>query len=150
MTELSGVMSNPTLDKLYEGVSLARENNIDFILAVGGGSAVDYSKALSASVHCIEDPWEKFYLRMEEPCNEVVPIGVILTMVGTGSEMNGGAVITNTKDKLKIGKVFNEKVFPKFSIMNPKVIYTLPRYQMVAGFFDIMSHILEQYFFKHR
>lgn len=146
VTELSGVMSNPKLDKLYEGISLARENNIDFILAVGGGSVVDYSKALSASVHCIEDPWEKFYLRMEEPDNEAVPIGVILTMVGTGSEMNGGAVITNTKDKLKIGKVFNEKVFPKFSIMNPKVTYTLPRYQMVAGFFDIMSHILEQYF----
>ncbi|WP_026881571.1 iron-containing alcohol dehydrogenase [Clostridium akagii] len=146
VTELSGIMSNPKLEKLYEGISLAREKNIDFILAVGGGSVVDYSKALSASVHCIEDPWEKFYLRMEDPDNEAVPIGVILTMVGTGSEMNGGAVITNTKDKLKIGKVFNEKVFPKFSIMNPKVTYTLPRYQMVAGFFDIMSHILEQYF----
>ncbi len=146
VTELSGVMSNPKLEKLYEGISLARENNIDFILAVGGGSVVDYSKALSASVHCTEDPWEKFYLRMEDPDNEAVPIGVILTMVGTGSEMNGGAVITNTKDKLKIGKVFNENVFPKFSIMNPKVTYTLPRYQMVAGFFDIMSHILEQYF----
>ncbi|URZ07069.1 iron-containing alcohol dehydrogenase [Clostridium felsineum] len=146
VTELSGVMSNPTLDKLYEGVKLARENNIDFILAVGGGSVVDYSKALSASVHCNEDPWEKFYLRMEDPDNKVVPIGTILTMVGTGSEMNGGAVITNTKDKLKIGKVFGENVFPKFSIMNPKVTYTLPKYQMVAGFFDIMSHILEQYF----
>ncbi|URZ00293.1 iron-containing alcohol dehydrogenase [Clostridium felsineum] len=146
VTELSGVMSNPTLDKLYEGVKLARENNIDFILAVGGGSVVDYSKALSASVHCNEDPWEKFYLRMEDPDNKVVSIGTILTMVGTGSEMNGGAVITNTKDKLKIGKVFGENVFPKFSIMNPKVTYTLPKYQMVAGFFDIMSHILEQYF----
>ncbi|MCR3759016.1 iron-containing alcohol dehydrogenase [Clostridium felsineum] len=146
VTELSGVMSNPTLDKLYEGVKLARENNIDFILAVGGGSVVDYSKALSAAIHCNEDPWEKFYLRMEEPDNKVVPIGTILTMVGTGSEMNGGAVITNTKDKLKIGKVFGENVFPKFSIMNPKVTYTLPKYQMVAGFFDIMSHILEQYF----
>lgn len=146
VTELSGVMSNPKLEKLYEGISLARENNIDFILAVGGGSVVDYSKALSASVHCKEDPWEKFYLRMEDPDNDVVPIGVILTMVGTGSEMNGGAVITNSKDKLKIGKVFNENVFPKFSIMNPKLTYTLPRYQMVAGFFDVMSHILEQYF----
>lgn len=146
VTELSGVMSNPTLDKLYEGVKLARENNVDFILAVGGGSVVDYSKALSAAIHCNEDPWEKFYLRMEEPDNKVVPVGTILTMVGTGSEMNGGAVITNTKDKLKIGKVFGENVFPKFSIMNPKVTYTLPKYQMVAGFFDIMSHILEQYF----
>jgi alcohol dehydrogenase YqhD (iron-dependent ADH family) len=67
-------------------------------------------------------------------------------MVGTGSEMNGGSVITNTKDKLKIGRVFGDKMFPKFSILNPKVTFTLPKYQMVAGFFDIMSHILEQYF----
>ncbi len=146
VTELSGVMSNPTLDKLYEGVNLARKNNIDFILAVGGGSVVDYSKALSASIHCTEDPWQKFYIRMEDPDNEIVPLGDILTMVGTGSEMNGGAVITNTKEKLKIGKVFNEKVFPKFSILNPKVTFSIPKYQMVAGFFDIMSHILEQYF----
>lgn len=146
VTELSGVMSNPTLDKLYEGIDIARKNNIDFILAVGGGSVIDYSKALAASINCKEDPWEKFYLRMEEADNQVIPIGTILTMVGTGSEMNGGAVITNKKDKLKIGKVFNEKVFPKFSIMNPKVTYSLPRYHMVAGFFDIMSHILEQYF----
>jgi alcohol dehydrogenase YqhD (iron-dependent ADH family) len=146
VTELSGVMSNPTLDKLYEGVNLARENNIDFILAVGGGSVVDYSKALSASIHCTEDPWQKFYIKMEDPDNEIVPLGDILTMVGTGSEMNGGAVITNAKEKLKIGKVFNEKVFPKFSILNPKVTFSIPKYQMVAGFFDIMSHILEQYF----
>lgn len=146
VTELSGVMSNPTLDKLYEGIDIARKNQIDFILAVGGGSVIDYSKALAASVHCEEDPWQKFYLRMEEADNKVVPLGAILTMVGTGSEMNGGAVITNKKDKLKIGKVFGEKIFPKFSIMNPKVTYSLPKYQMVAGFFDIMSHILEQYF----
>jgi alcohol dehydrogenase YqhD (iron-dependent ADH family) len=146
VTELSGVMANPTLDKLYEGVNLARENEIDFILAVGGGSVVDYSKALSASIRCDSDPWEKYYLKMEPLNNEVIPVGAILTMVGTGSEMNGGAVITNTKDKLKIGRVFDEKVFPKFSILNPKVTYTLPKYQMVAGIFDIMSHILEQYF----
>ena len=146
ITELSGVMSNPTLDKLYEGIQLAKENKIEFILAVGGGSVVDYSKALSASILCESDPWEKYYLKMEPLENEVIPVGAILTMVGTGSEMNGGAVITNTKDKLKIGRVFDERVFPKFSILNPKVTYTLPKYQMVAGFFDIMSHILEQYF----
>lgn len=146
VTELSGVMANPTLEKLYEGVELAKENEIEFILAVGGGSVVDYSKALSASIHCKDDPWEKYFLRMEPLDNEVIPVGAILTMVGTGSEMNGGAVITNTKDKLKIGRVFDDKVYPKFSILNPKVTYTLPKYQMVAGFFDIMSHILEQYF----
>ncbi|MDF2587997.1 MAG: NADH-dependent butanol dehydrogenase [Anaerocolumna sp.] len=146
VTELSGVMANPTLDKLYEGMKLAKENEIEFIFAVGGGSVVDYSKALSVSVKCDVDPWEKYYLKMEPLNNEIIPVGAILTMVGTGSEMNGGAVITNTKDKLKIGRVFDDKVFPKFSILNPKVTYTLPKYQMVAGFFDIMSHILEQYF----
>lgn len=146
VTELAGVMSNPTLDKLYEGVSLARENQVEFILAVGGGSVIDYAKALSVSIHCKEDPWQKYFVRMEDAVNEIVPIGTVLTMVGTGSEMNGGSVITNEKDKLKIGKVFDERVFPKFSIMDPKVTFTLPKYQMVAGFFDIMSHILEQYF----
>ncbi len=146
ITELSGVMANPTLDKLYEGMALAREHEIEFILAVGGGSVVDYSKALSASIRCEGDPWEKYYLNMEPLSNEVIPVGAILTMVGTGSEMNGGAVITNTKDKLKIGRVFDETVFPKFSILNPRLTYTLPKYQMVAGIFDIMSHILEQYF----
>lgn len=146
VTELSGVMSNPTLDKLYEGVALARESGADFILAVGGGSVIDYAKALSASVHCTEDPWEKYYERMEEPDYAVIPVGTVLTMSGTGSEMNGGAVITNTRAKLKTGKVFGENVFPKFSILNPELTYTLPAYQMTAGFFDIMSHILEQYF----
>ena len=146
VTELPGVMANPTLDKLYEGIELARKNEIEFILAVGGGSVVDYSKALSASIHCQEDPWQKFYMQMQNPDNKVVPVGTVLTMVGTGSEMNGGAVITNNQMKMKIGKVFGPEVFPKFSIMNPKVTYTLPKYQMVAGFFDIMSHILEQYF----
>lgn len=83
-------MSNPTLDKLYEGVNLAKQNEIEFILAVGGGSVIDYSKALSVSVHCADDPWEKYYLKMEPLNNQVIPVGAILTMVGTGSEMNGG------------------------------------------------------------
>ncbi len=139
-------MPNPTVDKLYEGMELARKKKIDFILAVGGGSVIDYAKALSVSVHCESDPWERYYLKMRRINNPVIPVGVVLTMVGTGSEMNGGAVITNTQTKLKIGRVFGESVFPKFAIMNPKMTYTLPQYQMVAGFYDIMSHILEQYF----
>lgn len=146
VSEFAGVMANPTLDKLYEGIAVARENKIDFILAVGGGSVIDYAKALSASAHCNEDSWQKFFVNMEEPDNQVIPVGTMLTMVGTGSEMNGGSVITNTQAKLKLGKVFGEAVFPKFSILNPELTYTLPRYQMTAGFFDIMSHILEQYF----
>lgn len=142
----SGVMPNPTLEKLYEGIKIAKDNNIDFILAVGGGSVIDYSKALSASIYCKEDPWERYYEKMLEPNCKIVPMGCVLTMVGTGSEMNGGAVITNTDKKLKIGHVFNEEVFPKFAILNPKYTYSLPHYQMVAGIFDIFSHIMEQYF----
>ncbi len=142
----SGVMPNPTVDKLYEGIAIARKNNVDFILAVGGGSVVDYSKALSVSIHSKEDPWEKYYLKMEDVNNEIVPVGVILTMVGTGSEMNGGAVITDPKSGLKIGHVFNDNVFPKFSILNPVYTYTVPKYQMVAGIYDIFNHITEQYF----
>lgn len=146
VVEDSGVMPNPTLEKLLAGCRLARDNNVDLILSVGGGSCCDYSKAVSASAWCGEDPWDKFYLRMEEPDGTTIPVGCVLTMVGTGSEMNGGAVITNTATQQKIGKVFGDALFPKFAILNPEFTFSLPQYQMVAGFFDIMSHILEQYF----
>ncbi|MBQ6919466.1 MAG: iron-containing alcohol dehydrogenase [Synergistaceae bacterium] len=144
--DLPGVMSNPTSEKLLEGAKLARENNVDLILAVGGGSVCDYSKAVSVSAYYDGDPWEKYFLKMEEPECKIIPVGCVLTMVGTGSEMNGGSVITNHEQKLKIGHVFGDKVFPKFSILNPEYTFTVPQYQMVAGFFDIMCHILEQYF----
>lgn len=144
--EDAGVMPNPTVEKLYEGVERARAAKTDLILAVGGGSVCDYAKAVSVSVHCDEDPWEKYYIRFEEPTCEIVPVACVLTMVGTGSEMNGGSVITNHAQKLKIGHVFGTEVFPKFSVLNPEFTFTLPKYQMVAGFYDIMSHILEQYF----
>lgn len=146
IVEDPGVMPNPTVEKLYEGCKLARKNSVDFILAVGGGSVCDYAKAVSVSAHCGDDPWEKYYLRMEDVDNEIIPVGCVLTMVGTGSEMNGGAVITNHAQKLKIGHVFGTNVFPKFSILNPKLTYTLPKYQMVAGVYDIFNHICEQYF----
>ncbi|MDO4317342.1 MAG: iron-containing alcohol dehydrogenase [Lachnospiraceae bacterium] len=144
--EDAGVMPNPTLEKLREGIQIARKHEIDLILAVGGGSVCDYAKALSVSVHCDEDPWEKYYVRFEEPTCPIVPVGCVLTMVGTGSEMNGGSVITNRETMRKVGHVFGEAVYPKFSILNPELTYTLPEYQMKAGFYDIMSHILEQYF----
>ncbi|MGN0819152.1 MAG: iron-containing alcohol dehydrogenase [Christensenellaceae bacterium] len=146
VVEDGGVMPNPTVHKLYEGCRLARENNVDFILAVGGGSVCDYAKAVSVSAYCTDDPWEKYYLRMEDVDNKIIPVGCVLTMVGTGSEMNGGAVITNSSQKLKIGHVFGENVFPKFAILNPVYTYTLPKYQMVAGIYDIFNHICEQYF----
>ena len=144
--EDAGVMPNPTTEKMKEGFERARAAKADLILAVGGGSVIDYAKGVSVSVHCKEDFWDKYYLRMEDPDCEIVPVGAVLTMVGTGSEMNGGSVITNPAQKLKIGKVFGEEVFPKFAILNPEYTFTLPKYQMIAGFFDILCHIHEQYF----
>lgn len=146
VAEVSGVMPNPTVDKLNEGVKIARDSKTDFILAVGGGSVCDYSKAVSVSVNCGDDPWEKYYIRFEEPTCDIIPVGCVLTMAGTGSEMNGGAVITNHATKQKIGHVFGDNVMPKFSILNPKYTMTLPKYQMTAGIYDIMNHICEQYF----
>lgn len=147
VAEIAGVMPNPTVEKLYEGIEIARNHKADFLLAVGGGSVCDYAKAVSVSVNCMEDAWEKYYVRFEEPDCETLPVGCVLTMVGTGSEMNAGSVITNRKEKLKIGHVFaDEKIMPRFSILNPKYTYTLPHYQMVAGIYDIFNHICEQYF----
>lgn len=147
IAEIAGVMPNPTLAKLYEGIKIARNHNADLLLAVGGGSVCDYSKAVSVSVNCTEDPWEKYFVRFDEPDCEIVPVGCVLTMVGTGSEMNAGSVITNEKTKQKIGHVFeDEKIMPRFSILNPRFTMTLPHYQMTAGIYDIFNHICEQYF----
>ena len=147
VAEIAGVMPNPTLAKLYEGIEIARSHHADLLLAVGGGSVCDYAKAVSVSVNCEEDPWEKYYLRFEEPACETLPVGCVLTMVGTGSEMNAGAVITNQETKQKIGHVFaDERIMPKFAILNPRYTLTLPRYQMVSGIYDIFNHICEQYF----
>ena len=146
VVEDAGVMPNPTVEKLREGVKIARENKVDFLLAVGGGSCCDYAKAVSVSVNCDDDPWDKYYIRFEDPDCEIIPVGCVLTMAGTGSEMNGGSVITNHEQKLKIGHVFGDEVMPKFSILNPKYTMSLPKRQMVAGIYDIFNHICEQYF----
>ena len=146
IVEDSGVMPNPTTEKLKEGIEIARKHHVDLLLAVGGGSCCDYAKAVSVSVNCEEDPWEKYFIRFEDPTCKILPVGCVLTMVGTGSEMNGGSVITNHEKHLKIGHVFGEEVMPKFAILNPKFTFTLPHKQMVAGIYDIFSHICEQYF----
>ena len=117
--EVPGVMPNPTVEKLYEGCQVAKDHQVDLILAVGGGSVCDYAKAVSVSAWCTEDPWDKYYLRMEEVDNPIIPVGCVLTMVGTGSEMNGGSVITNHEQKRKIGHVFGSNVMPRFTILNP-------------------------------
>lgn len=148
VVELPGVMPNPTVDKLNEGVRVARDNNVDFILAVGGGSTIDYAKAVSVSAWYDGDAWERFWVKQEDPApgERIIPVGAVLTMSGTGSEMNGGSVITNHATKMKIGKVFGEEVMPKFAVLNPRYTFSLPQRQMVAGIFDTMSHIMEQYF----
>ena len=147
VAEIAGVMPNPTIDKVYEGLEIARAHKADLLLAVGGGSVCDYAKAIAVSVHCDEDPWDKDFLRFDEPTCEIVPVGCVLTMVGTGSEMNAGSVITNRASKLKIGHVFTDAaVMPRFSVLDPTYTFTLPHYQMVAGIYDIFNHICEQYF----
>ena len=148
VVELSGVMPNPTVDKLIDGCKVARENDVDFILAVGGGSTIDYAKAVSVSAWYDGDAWERFWVKQDDPKpgERIIPVGAVLTMAGTGSEMNGGSVITNHATKMKIGKVFGEEVMPKFAVLNPRYTFSLPHRQMVAGIFDTMSHIMEQYF----
>ena len=148
VVELPGVMPNPTVDKLIEGCKVARENDVDFILAVGGGSTIDYAKAVSVSTYYDGDAWKHFWVEQADPASDqkIIPVGAVLTMAGTGSEMNGGSVITNHATKMKIGKVFGEEVMPKFAVLNPRYTFSLPHRQMVAGIFDTMSHIMEQYF----
>lgn len=145
--ELAGIMPNPTYNKVLEGANLVRNHRIDLILAVGGGSVIDCAKAISACAYSPEqDPWNAYWIDYKPVSHQVVPIGTILTMVGTGSEMNGGSVITNEEEKLKKGRVFSANLYPSFSILNPEWTYSVPKYQMVSGIFDIMSHLMEQYF----
>lgn len=148
VVELYGVMPNPSLAKVKEGVEIVRRNNVEFILAVGGGSTIDYAKAVSASAGYEGDAWQHFWVEQADPApnQKLIPIGAVLTMAGTGSEMNGGSVITNQETKMKIGKVFGDNLMPRFAVLNPRYTFSVPKRQMVAGIFDIMSHIMEQYF----
>lgn len=144
--ELGGIKPNPSYSQLLEGARLVRENNVDLILAVGGGSTIDCAKGISVSAYCEGDPWTKFWVNAEEVTNKIVPVGSILTMAGTASEMNGGSVITNEEKILKNGRVFGPDVYPKFSILNPEFTFSVPQYQMASGIFDTFSHLCEQYF----
>lgn len=146
VVELEGIKSNPSYAQVLKGASLVRENNVDLILAVGGGSVIDCAKAISVSAYCETDPWKKYWIDEMPVDNKIVPVASVLTMVGTASEMNGGSVITNEEKMLKVGRVFNPDVYPKFSILNPEYTFTVPKYQMVSGVFDVMSHLMEQYF----
>ena len=146
ITELSGIKPNPAYSQVLEGARLVRENKIDLILAVGGGSVIDCAKAISVSAYAKGDPWQRYWIDFEDVDNKIVPVGTILTMTGTASEMNGGSVITNEEVTIKTGRVYGPEVYPKFSILNPEFTYTVPQKQMVSGVFDVMSHLMEQYF----
>ena len=144
--ELDGVKSNPTYERMTEGCRLVRENDVSLILAVGGGSVIDCAKAISVSAYCKGDPWQRYWINFEPVNNRIVPVGCVLTMAGTASEMNGGSVITNESEKIKAGRTFGPEVNPHFSILDPEYTFSVPKRQMVSGIFDVMSHLMEQYF----
>ena len=145
--ELSGINSNPRYSQVKEGCRLVREHKVDLILAVGGGSVIDCCKAIAAGAYCPEDPWQYYWKQHKPVAAPVVPLGTVLTMAGTASEMNSGSVITNEDVKVKAGFIFPmETSCPRFSILNPEFTFSVPRYQMVSGIFDIFSHLMEQYF----
>lgn len=145
--ELQGVNSNPRFSQVLDGGRLVRENQVDLILAVGGGSVIDCAKGVAAVAYSHGDAWQRYWKNGEDVEGHVVPIGTILTMAGTASEMNSGSVITNEELKIKQGRIFPvDKFNPKFSILNPEFTMTVPQYQMVSGIFDIFSHLMEQYF----
>ena len=147
VVELAGINANPRYTQLLEGARLVREHNIGLILAVGGGSVIDCAKGIACAAYAEGDVWQRYYVNQEPVTNRIIPVGSILTMAGTGSEMNSGSVITNEAENLKIGRVYPlALVTPRFSILNPEYTYSVPKYQMISGIFDIFSHLMEQYF----
>ena len=145
--EFSGIMSNPTYSKVKEGAKLARDNNVDMILAVGGGSVMDCCKAVSLAAAYDGDIWADYWEKSGVVYFDPIPLGVIVTVAGTGSECNGGAVITNEEKKIKTGRDY-PKCNPKFAIMDPEYTFSVPKLQTASGGFDILSHIMETYFSK--
>ena len=140
---LGGVVPNPRLSKVYEGIDLCRREQADFILAIGGGSVIDSAKAIGYGVANDGDVWD-FYEK-KRTASACLPIGAILTIAAAGSEMSNSAVLTDeeTQDKSGIG---SDLIRPKFAIMNPKLTYTLPKYQLTCGIVDIFMHTIERYF----
>lgn len=144
--ELAGVDPNPRTETVYKGAKICRENNIDLILAMGGGSTIDCAKAISLQSKYDGDFWEDLYIKgRKDLIKEVIPVASILTLAATGSEMNGSSVISKMEDNMKVG--FNYVgVKPVFSVEDPEYTYSVSKYQTCAGAIDIMSHLFEQYF----
>ncbi|HIU57650.1 MAG TPA: iron-containing alcohol dehydrogenase [Candidatus Ornithomonoglobus merdipullorum] len=145
VVEFSGIMSNPTYAKVMEGAALAKDNKIDLILGVGGGSVMDCCKAVSLAAAYDGDIWEDFWEKNGVVYFDPIPLGVVVTVTGTGSECNGGAVITNEEKKVKTGRDY-PKCNPKFALMDPEYTFSVPKRQTASGGFDILSHIMETYF----
>ncbi|MBQ9060834.1 MAG: iron-containing alcohol dehydrogenase [Firmicutes bacterium] len=141
VTEFAGIMSNPTYEKVQEGARLAREHDIDFILAVGGGSVIDCCKIISAQAELDTDIWDFEYTEHGQP-TEFIPMGAVVTAFGTGAEMNNGAVITNTEKMVK-GPLWGP--FYDFAILDPAYTMTMPIGQVISGAFDSLSHSMETY-----
>lgn len=145
ITEFSKIMPNPTYAKVLEGAKLARENHVDLILAVGGGSVMDCCKAVSLAAVYEGDVWKHFWAAPGVIDFEPLPLGIVVTASGTGSEMNGGAVITNEKLKIKTGRDY-PKCNAKFALLDPAYTFSMSEFQMLSGGFDTLSHIMEIYF----
>ena len=145
IVEFSGIMANPTYAKVQEGAQLAKENHVDIILAIGGGSVMDCCKAVSLASRYEGDIWNDFWMHPGVINFKPLPLGVIVTVAGTGSECNGGAVITNEEKKIKTGRDYPQ-CNPQFALMDPTYTYSVPVKQMISGGFDILSHIMETYF----
>lgn len=144
VTEFSGILPNPTYAKALEGGALARACQVDLILAVGGGSVIDCAKAVAIAAVEEGDLWNKYW-EGKQPLDCVpLPVGAILTMVGTGSEMDGDSVLTNEETKRKTS-CWDYAIYPQFAILNPEFTFSVPEYQMVSGIFDTLSHIMEIY-----
>jgi hypothetical protein len=141
--ELGGVEPNPRVETARKGIEICKRESIDFVLAVGGGSVIDCSKLIVAGAKLEEDPWK--IVTNQVPVKDALPLGTVLTLAATGSEMNANSVITNGATKEKYGWS-SGKVFPKFSILDPTYTMTVPKDQTVYGIVDMMSHVFEQYF----
>lgn len=142
VVEFSGILANPTYAKVQEGAKLARENQVDYILAVGGGSVIDCCKIVAAQAKTEQDLWEMEFTRHQFP-REALPLGAVVTASGTGAEMNGGAVITNEAVTVKAGM---GAFAPRFAVLDPSYTLSVPRMQVLSGAFDTLSHAMETYF----
>lgn len=144
IVEFGGIMANPTYAKVCEGAQVARDEGVDYIIAIGGGSVMDCSKAIALGA-VEDDIWEKHWVRFEPIAVRPLPLGIVVTATGTGSEGNGGAVITNEETKVKTGKDYPE-LNARFAILDPELTFTVPPVQTIAGAYDSLNHMMEEYF----